>query len=278
MKYGTLLYLDRPENAQTRFSYLCELGMNACQLVYKPEVYTTEAAKTIREAADDVGIDIMAQFCGFRDSFISWDMQYDFRNAGINSPQYGAARMSYLLSAIPFLGEIGVTDMIIHPGFIPNDPYSEQYALMVSAVGLLSNRLKRVGCNLLFETGGESPISLLRLICDVGNDNLFVNMDTGNLIMYGFGNPVDALTTYGSYVRSLHIKDGLPPTIPGKIGPEVAVGNGNVDFPKVIALLKKLHYDRCFIFEREISGEKQRTDLLAAYSYIRGLWEQNNRE
>lgn len=273
MKYGTLVRLASVEEARGKFEVLRENGMDACQLVYKPETYHEAEADLIRQAAEDNGIEISAFFAGFRDTYTAWDSYYDFINSGINSPVFGADRTAYLLSALPFIQRLGVTDVIIHGGYIPNNPFEAGYTSMAAAVALLARHLKERGMNLLFETGQESPVTLLRLIRDVGYDNLFVNFDTGNLILYGFGNPVDALTTFGKYVRNTHFKDGLPPTAPG-LGREVRIGTGNVDFPKVVKLLKELNYDRCIIIEREITGKQQMEDIGAAVAYIRSLWEQ----
>lgn len=272
MKYGTLVRIASPAEAADKFNALRNAGMDACQLVYKPEKYDISEAAVIRKAADDAGIEISAQFCGFRDANCVWDTKFDFVNCGINSPIYGAARIEYLLSAIPFIKALGITDMIIHPGFIPNNPFTDSYTRMLAAVHLLGTKLKAEGLNLLFETGTESPISLLRLIQDTGLDNLYINLDTANPIMYGYGNPVDALYTFGKYVRNLHFKDGLPPTIPGKLGPEVAIGKGHVDFPKVVSMLKDLGYDRFCIIEREIGGDEQKRDILNAFNYIKELF------
>ena len=271
MKYGTLVRLSKPEEAAAKFQTLRQNGMDSCQLVYKPEKYILKDADMIRNAAEEYGIEISAQFCGYRDSYTVWDAKCDFVNAGINSPLFAESRIAYVLSAIPFLERLGVTDMILHAGYMPNNPFESGYTTMLSVVSMIAGRLKAKGMNLLFETGTESPIVLLRLIEEVGTGNLFVNLDTGNLIMYGFGNPVDALTTFGKYVRNTHFKDGLPPTIPGKLGPEVKIGTGNVDFPKVIALLKELGYDRFITIEREISGPQQSADIIRARDLVRSL-------
>jgi len=271
MKFGTLVRISDSNEAAGKFSQLISNGIESCQLIYKPAVYTKEDAQIIRKAAADTGIDISAQFVGFRDSFCLWDNRFDFINAGINSPIFGAERIEYVCSAIPFMQELGVTDMIIHAGHVPNNPFVDSYARMVSAVALIGMKLKAAGLNLLFETGPESPVSLLRLIKDAGCGNLYVNLDTGNLIMYGYGNPVDALTTIGRYVRNTHFKDGLPPTDPDRLGAEVPIGQGNVDFQKVIKLLKGLGYDRYITIEREISGSGL-SDILEAIKYIKDLW------
>jgi len=273
MKYGTLIRLAAPKEAEAKMKLLRDYGMDSCQLVYKPEMYRPEDADPIRQAAEAYGIEISAQFCGYRDPYYCWDTRYDYINAGINSPLFGESRIQYILSAIPFMQRLGVTDMILHAGFIPNDPFEPAYARMLSAVAMIAGHLKRHGMNLLFETGTESPIALLRLIEEAGCGNLYVNLDTGNLIMYGYGNPVDAMTTFGRYVRNTHFKDGLPPTVPGKIGPEVKYGTGNVDFPKVVQLLKAQGYDRYITIEREITGEQQGKDITEALTKIKTLWD-----
>ncbi len=273
MKYGTLVRLSTPAEAAEKFAKIRENGLESCQIVYKPAVYTKEDARVIREAADAAGIEISAQFVGYRDSLCSWDMRYDFVNAGIASPLHGGARIEYVLSAIPFMQELGVTDMILHAGHVPTDPFCDGYARMLSAVGLVANKLRAANMNLLFETGPEAPIALLRLITEVGTGNLYVNLDTANIIMYGCGNPVDAITTIGKYVRNTHFKDGLPPTEPYRLGKEVTIGEGNVDFVKVVKLLKAHGYDRYITIERELAGDS--TDILKALDYIKNIWDNN---
>ena len=51
----------------------------------------------------------------------------------------------------------------------------------------------------------------MRLIHESGLDNLYINLDTGNGILCGTHNPVDALYSVGHLVRNLHMKDALPP-------------------------------------------------------------------
>ena len=113
----------------------------------------------------------------------------------------------------------------------------------------------------LYETGQESPVTLLRCITDVGLDNQFVNLDTANLILYGKGNPVDALDVVGKLVRGMHAKDGMFPTDPKELGKEVPIGQGRVDFPTLFKRLKKLNYRDAVTIEREISGPQQLEDV-----------------
>ncbi len=275
MKYGTLVRI--PEGAdiqracEEKFGKLQKMGLDACQLVYKPAVYTPEDAELIRDCAKACKIEISAQFCGYYDGLYTWDTYYDYHLAGINSPVFGAERVRYLLSAIPFMKRLGVSDMIIHGGFISNNPFAQDYTQMLACVRLLGSRLAAEGMNLLFETGGESPVTLLRLFEDSGLNNLYVNLDTANLIMYGYGNPVDAVYTYGKYVRNMHAKDGFPPTAGRRLGREVPIGSGYVDFERVLGDLAKLGYDRYVIIECEIQGKDHEAEIAKAFGYLKGI-------
>ena len=271
MKFGTLVRLKSIDESIHAFTKVKELGLESCQLVYKPEVYTSEDARCIKEAAEKSGIEISAFFAGYRDDYTAWDLKYDFRNAGLNSVAFGAERLKYLFGVLPFLQELCVSDMIIHAGFVPNDPFAPEYAELLCRIKLLTERAKKYGVNILFETGGESPIALLRLIMELNTGNLFVNLDTGNLIMYGYGNPCDAVYTLGKYVRNIHAKDGLPPTEPYKLGRGVPIGEGFVDFEKVFAQLNAIGYDRFVTIEREISGDKQTEDIKNGIGYIKRI-------
>ena len=271
MKFGTLVRLKNVDECVAAFEKVKAMALESCQLVYKPATYTLESAKTIKAAAEKCGIEISAFFAGFYDDYTAWELKYDFRNAGLNSVAFGAERLKYLLNALPFLQELGVSDMIIHAGFVPNDPFAPEYAEMVCRVKLLADRAKKYGVNILFETGGESPITLLRLIQEVNTGNLFVNLDTGNLIMYGYGNPCEAVMTLGQYIRNVHAKDGVPPTEPYTIGAEKALGEGVVDFKRVFTLLKERGYDRYITIEREIEGEEQKRDIERGVIYLKKI-------
>ena len=114
-------------------------------------------------------------------------------------------------------------------------------------------------------------MTLLRAIEDIGTDNLGINYDTANLILYGKANPVDGLDVVGAYVRSLHAKDGFYPTNPKELGREVPIGEGKVDFPRLIRKLKDIDFKGHITIEREISGPKQTEDILKSKKFLEEL-------
>lgn len=268
MRFGKIIRIAEPRDAYSAFSALKDGGFSACHLVYKPEVYSDSDAEIIRSAAEEYGIEISAVFAGFRDSYTKWNIFSDYKDAGINSEAYGSERVEYLKSVAVFVRKLGITDMLIHAGFVSNNPFSEEYLRMVDILTPLARYAAELGVNILLETGGESPITLVRLIEDTGCKNLFVNLDTANLIMYGYGNPCDAVYTFGSLIRSVHIKDGVPPTDTKTLGQETNFGEGFVDFPRVIKGLKALGFDGPYIIEREINDGKSDAKIAETKSQL----------
>src|SRR5437867_4436019 len=158
--------------------------------------------------------------------------------------------------------------LILGVGRDPNDAvYKETIAAMREVAGYC----KRNGQNFRYGTGQETPITLVRAMQDVGLDNQGLNFDLANLILYGKANPVDAIELLGPYVQGIHAKDGLWPTGPRKLGEEVPIGKGKVDFPRIIARLKQLNYRGAVTIEREISGQKQVEDVRDAKMYLEKL-------
>ena len=158
-----------------------------------------------------------------------------------------------------------------HYGFIPENPNDPAYPEVVEALRQVATHLKGNGQMMLYETGQETPITMLRASTDVGLDNQFVNLDTANLILYGKANPLDALDVIGKHVRGLHAKDGFYPTDPKQLGREVPIGQGKVDFPRIIRRLKALNYRGPITIEREISGPQQVEDIKKSKAYLEKL-------
>jgi sugar phosphate isomerase/epimerase len=109
---------------------------------------------------------------------------------------------------------------------------------------------------------------LLRLIEDVGMDNVIVNLDVANFILYDKGNPVDAMDVLGTRVRGMHAKDGLFPTDPRNLGKEVPIGQGKVDFRRLIERLRDVNYPGAMSIEREIHGPQQTKDILDSKAFL----------
>ena len=268
MKIGTMLYFNSLEEMEKSFIKLRAFGFASCQLCsWEPEKWTDENADGIRALAEKHGIEISSFWCGWEGPKV-WDFYEGQRTLGLVPPQYREMRVKNLCDGADFAHRIGLTDVATHMGFIPECPFDPNFEPLCDAIRTVAQHLKKNGQYLLFETGQETPVTMLRCFEQVGMDNLGVNLDTANLILYGKANPVDALDVFGKYVRNLHAKDGFYPVNGHDLGEEVRLGDGKVDFPALFRKLKELGYDSYVTIEREISGEQQDEDIRHAKVYL----------
>jgi len=185
--------------------------------------------------------------------------------------QYREARITRIKQVSDFAKKTGIPAVQTHCGFLPENPNEPLYTEAVNAIRSVAEYCKHNGQTFRCETGQETPITLVRAIKDVGLDNVGVNFDAANLVLYGKANPVDAVELLGPYIMGVHAKDGLYPTNPRQLGREVPIGEGKVNFPVLIGLLKKTGYQNPLTIEREIEGAKQAQDILAAKAYLEKL-------
>jgi sugar phosphate isomerase/epimerase len=200
-----------------------------------------------------------------------WDFYEGPKTIGIVPLQTRAARIDALKRASDVAAQCGIKAVHTHCGFIPEDPNTPAYPGAVAAIHEVAAYCKGNGQTFLMETGQETPVTLLRAIQDIKLDNIGVNLDTANLILYGKGDPVGAMDVIGRFVRGLHAKDGLYPTNPKELGEEVAIGTGRVNFAEVIRKLHALRYTGPITIEREISGTRQEEDIRASIKYLQNL-------
>lgn len=200
---------------------------------------------------------------------------YDFKRGpltiGLVPKEYRAERIANMKRASDFAKKTGIPGVQGHCGFIPENPNDPAWAEAVAALKDVAAYCKQNAQTFRCETGQETPVTLVRTIRATGLDNLGVNLDPANLIMYGKANPVDALDLLAPHILGIHAKDGVYPTDPDKLGAEVPIGKGKVDFPRFIAKLKALGYTGPVTIEREISGPKQTEDILASKKYLESL-------
>lgn len=253
------------------FTKLKAFGLRVCQLCgWAPGIWAPELARRVREEAASGGIRVSAFWAGWEGPAV-WDFVSGPTTLGIVPPEYRAARVASLKKAGLFARELGVPAIITHLGFIPENAADPRFAEVVSAVREIALELERLGLQFWFETGQETPVTMLRLIRSVGTSNLGVNLDPANLILYGKGNPIDALDLLGPYVRNVHAKDGMYPTDPLCLGREVKVGTGRVRYPEFLRRLGEVGFRGELIIEREISGAEQDRDIRETVSYLEGL-------
>jgi sugar phosphate isomerase/epimerase len=197
-----------------------------------------------------------------------WDFQRGPSTIGLIPPETRAARIDALRQASDFAKLMGIPQVQSHCGFIPENPADPLYPGAVEAIRVVAQHCQGNGQYFLMETGQETPTTMSRMIRDVAMQNLAVGLDTANLILYGKANPVDAVDILGPHIRSIHAKDGRWPTDPDKLGQEVLIGTGLVDFRQVFTKLRRIGYAGAVTIERETSGPQQIEDVRQEKIYL----------
>ena len=250
---------------------VADLGLRSCQVCsWNPDVWTAETGERLTAACEQLGVRVSTFWSGLPGP-AKWNFTEGPTTIGLVPPEYREMRVGVLKQAAEFAAKFKLPSITTHVGFIPEAPSDPLLPGTIEALKQAAGRCAELGIGFCFETGQETPVTLLRTIERVGTGNLGINLDCGNLILYGKANPVDALDVFGRYVRDTHMKDGLYPTGGDELGEEVPLGEGKADVPALVAGLKKLGYDGPLTIEREIFGPQQVADIRRAVELLRPL-------
>jgi sugar phosphate isomerase/epimerase len=87
------------------------------------------------------------------------------------------------------------------------------------------------------------------------------------MILYGMGDPVQALERLAPAVKQIHVKDAVPTDTPGTWGTEVVAGRGAVDWGAFFDVAASISPAAPFVIERE-AGADRLDDIAAARDLI----------
>ena len=274
-RLGVLIVYREATDIAAEIRKLKKYGFSCCQItVWNPALLTENFAGQINQAVKETGVEVSALWAGWSGPK-EWNFTGGPMTLGLVPPAYRMQRAEELIRAAEFAVKIGVSRVATHVGFLPENMNDPEYLGVIAILRYVIGKFKKLGINFLFETGQETPVTLLRVIEEIGMDNVGINMDTANLILYGKANSADAITVFGKYVMDTHIKDGFYPTDGKHLGREVKVGEGLANIPEVVKRLNAVGYKGNYIIEREITGEQQTKDILETKIYLESILKGN---
>ena len=236
-----------------------ELGVPTIQL-HAPHAATRTPANAAAfvKRLDSLGIKLTCVFGGFTGESYA-DIPTVAQTVGLVPPATRAGRTKELKEIADFAKLLACKAIGLHVGFVPHDTGDPLYRQTLDVTREVCDHTAKNGQTLHLETGQESADSLLQFLHDVKRDNLFINFDPANMILYGTGEPIAALKKVGRYVKSVHCKDGKWSSEPGKTwGQEVPLGQGDVGMENYLRTLKEIGYEGPLTIEREIPQEPER--------------------
>jgi sugar phosphate isomerase/epimerase len=234
---------------------------------------STASRGETKQRLKDSGLEVTCVFAGF-DGESYHSIALVEQTVGLVPLETRQARTAELLDIAEFASALDVSQVGVHIGVIPHDSASTGYREIVTVTREVCDVIAAKGQALHLETGQESADVLLTFLNDVQRDNLFVNFDPANMILYGAGEPTAALAQLGRWVRSVHCKDAVWSQQPGFTwGTETPLGEGCVDFEKLLSTLDQLGYEGPLTIEREIPQDpvRQRREIAGAKVLLTAL-------
>jgi sugar phosphate isomerase/epimerase len=193
---------------------------------------------------------------------------------GLVPPATRSARLAEMKEIADFARRLGVDVVGLHIGFVPHEASDPDYREIVAVTQDLCDHAAAQDQAIHLETGQEPADTLLQFLGDVDRKNLFINFDPANMILYGVGEPIEALQKLGPHVRSVHCKDATWSDAPGvNWGAEVPLGEGDVGMEAYLRTLQTIGYTGPLTIEREIPQEpaRQKAEIAGALELLNSL-------
>ncbi len=196
------------------------------------------------------------------------------RTGGYVPDDQWPVRKALSAEAAKLAAELGIRTLTSHIGFVPH-PGQPGYDTIKSRVQQIAAILKSHNVDLLLETGQERAEELLAFLNDLGASNVFINFDPANMILYGAGDPIEAIHTLAPRIRHVHVKDATASTKSGvEWGEEVPFGAGQVGPKRFLDALKSINYTGPLAIERE-AGNDRVGDVKKAIDAIKTAWHES---
>ncbi|HKJ69604.1 MAG TPA: sugar phosphate isomerase/epimerase family protein [bacterium] len=177
------------------------------------------------------------------------------RTGGIVPDQHWKSNRQRFFDAVDVTAGLDVEYLSMHAGFLEST--EPAYAKKVKErIQELADAAADQGITLLLETGQETAEEMREFLDDLDHPALGVNFDPANMILYGKGNPIDAVHTVGSCIQHVHIKDAAYTVKPGTWGTEVPWGYGEVNSDSFLTALEEIGYDGALAIEREAGDDR----------------------
>lgn len=185
-------------------------------------------------------------------------------NYPLYEPERIDGRIQAIRDAMKFAYSIRAATLCIPAGRIPTDLESKERKVLSEALSDLARYSNHIGTVLAITPTDDSADDLRSLLNEVKTGPIGVDFDPAHFAMTG--RPVaQSLRELHELVLHVQLRDGTQ-GIGG--GQETAVGNGNVDWVEVLALLGEMDY-RGWLTAIRTQGDDRRQEISYAVKQVR---------
>lgn len=248
---------------------LAEIGISRVQLALDPLRESPAVWGGIGELCRERGITIVSGMFGTLGEDYT-TLETIRLTGGVVPDATWETNLTNITAAAGIARSLGLRLVSFHAGFLPHDESDPDYHKLRDRMVKLAGIFDRLGIHLVLETGQETAATLREFLDGLGCANVGVNFDPANMILYGKGDPIEAMRTLGPWIRQVHLKDAKATTVPGNWGEEVPAGTGEVAWPAFFTTLDELGFAGDICIERE-AGTQRVADILVAKRMVESL-------
>lgn len=255
----------QPETPEALFKALDEIGIKRVQIALDP-IRENPAWKNFPEQAAARGVACVSGMFGTVGEDYT-TMETIRETGGVTPDKTWDQNWKNIQEIAALAKRMGLKLVTFHAGFLPHEESDPAFKKLMDRIVKIADLFAEHGLDLGFETGQEEGKTLKIFLEKLGRKNVGVNFDPANMILYGMGNPLEALRTLGPWLKQVHIKDANKTKTPGTWGDEVASGTGQVDWAAFFHTLRELRFDGWCCIERE-AGTQRVADIKAARQMV----------
>lgn len=239
---------------QDEFEIASKLGLDSIEFIFdyessdKNPLVSEDGLNEVSRLTERTGIEVKS-ICA------DYFMEAPLHSPDVNIRQNGREVIKTLISSAK---RLGVSDIVI--------PCLDKFSLsdkdmdnFVNSIFSVLDLAEEASVNLALETD-MPPARILSLLNRFSSSRITVNYDIGNSASLGY-DPEEEIAAYGGRISDIHVKDRLFG------GGPVMLGEGCVDWNRVISALKKIGYNGLFVMQayRDEDGARVFKEQLATF-------------
>lgn len=207
-----------------------ELGVEAVEIDARGELSPREISRTglrqVRKLLDDLNLTVAAVSFRSRRGYATLD--------GLDQ------RLEATRAAMEMAHQLGASILVGAIGPIPSDEDADARRVLLDVLADLGRHSHRSGAIFATETGMENGKTLAKLLSELPEGTLAVDLNPGRLLVHGHS-PLAAVESLGRSIVHVHVSDALRG--PGSARDEyTAVGRGHADYPAILGALEEYNY------------------------------------
>ncbi len=250
-RIGVCSWSLRPRDPRQLVGALEELGIDSVQLALVPVGSEPAVWGQAAEILTSAGIRVVSGMLAMNGEDYA-TLASIRRTGGVRCDKAWSGNATLAEAVAAAAAAASVRLVTLHAGFLDDPPWDgTAMVTMIQRLRVVVDLFAARGVDIAFETGQETAATLLHALDRLDRPAVGVNFDPANMILYGMGDPVQALQCLRRRVVQVHVKDALAAECQGRWGHEVAAGRGEVDWDALFDVALRIERPVNFIIERE---------------------------